>query len=221
MHIQSLKSRIKQFRDEGTFCDTVLESKDGTQFRVHWIVLQYRGVWWTAGRDEKQKHTEVGDLHILLPDVETEDVRSFVNELYGGNVTATAPITIFVSGAPPVPPAPVSRTQPSSAPPLRSSWTRTCPPRSSRRRPPRSSRPRPPRSSRRRPLRSSLPPPPQSSPPSPRSSSPRLPRVNLGTPAHKWRLHRKSCIFNLKNLGFNMLKNPLPSYLIDDENAFL
>ena len=125
MHIQSLKSRIKQFRDEGTFCDTVLEYKDGTQFRVHWIVLQYRGVWWTAGRDEK--HTEVGDIHILLPDVKTEDVRSFVNELYGGNVTATAPITIFVSGAPPVPSAPVSRTQPSSAPPLRSSLPRTRP----------------------------------------------------------------------------------------------
>ena len=53
MHIQSLKSRIKQFRDEGKLCDTVLESKDGTQFRVHWIVLQSRGVWWTAGRDEK------------------------------------------------------------------------------------------------------------------------------------------------------------------------
>ena len=94
MHIQSLKSRIKQFRDEGTFCDTVLESKDGTQFRVHWIVLQYRGVWWTAGLDEK--HTEVGDIHILLPDVKTEDVRSFVNQFYGDNVTATAPITIFV-----------------------------------------------------------------------------------------------------------------------------
>ena len=165
MHIQSLKSRIKQFRDEGTFCDTVLESKDGTQFRVHWIVLQYRGVWWTAGRDEK--HTEVGDIHILLPDVETEDVRSFINELYGGNVTATAPITIFVSGAPPVPSAPVSRTQPSSAPPLRSSLPRTRPPRSSRPRPLRSSRPPPPQSSR--------PSPPQSSPPSPRLSSPRLP----------------------------------------------
>ena len=77
MHIQSLKSRIKQFRDEEKFCDTVLESKDG--FRVHWIVLQSLGVWWTAGREEK--HAEVGDIHILLPDVETEDVRSFVDEL--------------------------------------------------------------------------------------------------------------------------------------------
>ena len=71
MHIQSLKSRIKQFRDEGTFCDTVFESKDGTRFRVHWIVLQSLGVWWTAGREEK--HAEVGDIHILLPDVETEE----------------------------------------------------------------------------------------------------------------------------------------------------
>ena len=83
---------------------------------------------WPSCRDEK--HTEVGDIHILLADVETEDVRSFINELYGGNVTATAPITIFVSGAPPVPSAPVSRTQPSSAPPLRSSLPRTRPPRS-------------------------------------------------------------------------------------------
>ena len=110
----SLLSRIKQFRRVGKFCDTVLVSKDGTQFKVHWIVLQSRGVWWTAARDER--HVEDGDRHILLPDVETEDVRSFVNELYGGNVTATAPITIFVSGSPPVPSAPVSLTQPSSAP---------------------------------------------------------------------------------------------------------
>ena len=29
LHIQSLKSRIKQFRDEGTFCDTVLNLKMG------------------------------------------------------------------------------------------------------------------------------------------------------------------------------------------------
>merc|ERR1712218_463944 len=82
MHILSLLSRIKQFREDGKFCDTVLESKDGTQFRIHWFVLQSRGVWWTAARDER--HIEDGDKHIFLPDV---DVRSFVNELYGGNVS--------------------------------------------------------------------------------------------------------------------------------------
>ena len=43
-------------------------------------------------------------------------------------------------------------------------------------------------------------------------------RVNLGTPAHKRRLHRSSCIYNLKNLGFNMSKHPLPPYLINVEN---
>ena len=43
-------------------------------------------------------------------------------------------------------------------------------------------------------------------------------KVNLGTHSHKRRLHRSSCIFNLKNLGFNMIKNPLPMHLIDNNN---
>ena len=133
----SLLSRIKQFRRVGKFCDTVLVSKDGTQFKVHWIVLQSRGVWWTAARDDQ--HAEDGNICILLPDVETKDVRSFVNELYGGNVDVRAtianPVTILVSGSLPVHAAPLSLpqqlpAQPSSA--QQNSRSRSPPPRSPR-----------------------------------------------------------------------------------------
>ena len=46
-------------------------------------------------------------------------------------------------------------------------------------------------------------------------------KVNLGTKSHQRRLHRSSCIFNLKNLGFNMAKFRLPMHMQSKDKSYL
>ena len=90
-----LLPRLNQLRKEEKCCDTILVSKDGEEFKVHWLVLVSKGVWW-ARRDEERAE---GDIRVILPDIQTSDVRRFVDEIYGGdvNVEPINPLTILVS----------------------------------------------------------------------------------------------------------------------------
>ena len=111
-----LLSRLNQLRKAGKFCDTILVAKDGTEFKVHWIVLVSRGVWWTrtAGRGEEQAE---GDKRVVLPDIPANEIKRFLNEIYGGdvNVIATEPISLFVSSVSSTTPQPsCTPTAPSS-----------------------------------------------------------------------------------------------------------
>ena len=163
-----LLSRLNQLRKAGKFCDTILVAKDGTEFKLHWIVLVSRGVWWTrtAGRGEEQAE---GDKRVVLPDIPASEIRRFLNEIYGGdvNVEATKPITIFVSSV-----QSSITPQPSCTPTAPSSLS-----------PPASCLPCPPPSLRPPPLPSCQPSPPPScrpsAPPSCRPSAPTSCRPQL------------------------------------------
>ena len=175
-----LLSRLNQLRKAEKFCDTILVAKDGTEFKLHWIVLVSRGVWWTrtAGRGEEQAE---GDQRVVLPDIPASDIERFLNEIYGGNVNvkATKPITLFVSSVQSIttpqpsctPTAPSSLSPPPSLRPLPSCQPSPLP--SCQPSPPPSCRPSAPPSC--RPQLPSCCPPQVSSPPRPPFSPPWTP----------------------------------------------
>ena len=74
-----LLPRLNQLRKAGKFCDTILVAKDGTEFKVQWIVLVSRGVWWTRTARRVEEQAE-GDKRVVLPDIPAREIRRFLNE---------------------------------------------------------------------------------------------------------------------------------------------
>ena len=67
--------------DVGQFCaDTRLIGSDGISFQVHWPLLLARGVWWAKWVDQDQAD---GDRVILLPHINSRELRNFVDNIYG------------------------------------------------------------------------------------------------------------------------------------------
>ena len=74
-------SGLSNLADGGQFCaDTRLVGSDGVSFRVHWPLLLARGVWWAVKCVDQDQAD--GDRVILLPDINSRELRNFVDNLY-------------------------------------------------------------------------------------------------------------------------------------------
>ena len=60
--------------------DTRLVGSDGISFQVHWPLLLARGVWWAVKCVDQDQAD--GDRVILLPDINSRELRNFVDNLY-------------------------------------------------------------------------------------------------------------------------------------------
>ena len=75
-------SGLSNLADGGKFCaDTRLVGSNGVSFRVHWPLLLARGVWWAVKCVDQDQAD--GDRVILLPDINSRELRNFVDNLYG------------------------------------------------------------------------------------------------------------------------------------------
>ena len=77
-------SGLSNLADGGQFCaDTRRVGSDGVSFRVHWPLLLARGVWWAVKCVDQDQAD--GDRVILLSDINSRELRNFVDNIYGEN----------------------------------------------------------------------------------------------------------------------------------------